>query len=379
MRDGEAFKSANIHSKFGETGLKERENLNYISVAAMYVGVIVGAGFASGRETWQFFGIFGKGGFFGSLLAGIAFALLAFMIGFLAVELDTDDMGKIISVVNNKRISEIIGYMMAAFLFTTIISMTAAGGSFLHQQFGIHRAIGGAVIAVLVAVTVLGDFKRISRFFKYIVPALFAVVMGLCVYVIFSDTMKSGRNREIENCGMVSKWYVAAPLYVAYNILGTIPMGATTCLNAKSEKNALAGSAIGGLLLGFMTFTLVAALQRDMEFTASMDLPMLGYSARISVPVNAVYGVVLYISIYSAATSVFYGFTTKIPESPRKKNIVLGAIFIGYLLGLAGFKNIVAYIYPVEGCFGFLVIVMLTLHFIKIAYLKFFSGKTGKR
>ena len=130
MRDGEAFKSANIHSKFGETGLKERENLNYISVAAMYVGVIVGAGFASGRETWQFFGIFGKGGFFGSLLAGIAFALLAFMIGFLAVELDTDDMGKIISAVNNKKISEIIGYMMAAFLFTTIISMTAAGGSF---------------------------------------------------------------------------------------------------------------------------------------------------------------------------------------------------------------------------------------------------------
>ena len=84
MRDGETFKSANIHSKFGETGLKERENLNYISVATMYVGVIVGAGFASGRETWQFFGIFGKGGFFGSLLAGLAFALLAFMIGFLA-------------------------------------------------------------------------------------------------------------------------------------------------------------------------------------------------------------------------------------------------------------------------------------------------------
>ena len=188
----------------------------------MYVGVIVGAGFASGRETWQFFGIFGKDGFFGSLLAGLAFALLAFMIGFLAVELDTDDMGKIISVVNNKKISEIIGYMMAAFLFTTIISMTAAGGSFLHQQFGIHRAIGGAVIAVLVAVTVLGDFKRISKFFKYIVPALFAVVMGLCVYVIFSDTIKSGRNREIENFGMISKWYVAAPLYVAYNILGTI-------------------------------------------------------------------------------------------------------------------------------------------------------------
>ncbi len=351
-------------------GLKEKENLNFISVAGMYVGVIVGAGFASGRETWQFFGLFGKGGFLGSILAGTAFALLAFMIGFIAVELDTSDMGRIISVVDNKKVAETIGYMMAAFLFTTIISMTAAGGSFLYQQFGIHRAVGGALIAILVAATVLGDFKRISKFFRYIVPVLFLVVMGLCVYVIFSGTIKSGGKYEPENLGMISKWYVAAPLYVAYNILGTIPIGATTCLNAKSEKDALTGSAIGGLLLGFMTFTLVAALQRDMSFTAGLDLPMLGYSARISVSVNVIYGVVLYISIYSAATSVFYGFTTKIPEGPHKKKIILFAIFIGYLLGLAGFKNIVAYIYPVEGCFGVIIILMLTLHFLKIACSK---------
>ena len=168
--------------------MKEKEHLNFISVAAMYVGVIVGA----------------------------AFAVLAFMIGFLAAELKTEDMGRIISLVDNKKITESIGCFMAVFLFTTIISMTAAGGSFLYQQFGIHKAIGGGIIAVLVAVTVLGDFKRISGFFKYIVPILFAVVMGMCFYIILSGTEQSGKTYNFQQPEIISSWYVAAPLYVAY-------------------------------------------------------------------------------------------------------------------------------------------------------------------
>ena len=32
-------------------------NLNVLNVALMFVGAIMGAGFASGREIWQFFGV----------------------------------------------------------------------------------------------------------------------------------------------------------------------------------------------------------------------------------------------------------------------------------------------------------------------------------
>ena len=50
---------------------------------------------------------------------------------------------------------------MAVFLFTTIISMTAAGGSFLYQQFGIHKAIGGGIIAVLIIVKHKSNIQRL--------------------------------------------------------------------------------------------------------------------------------------------------------------------------------------------------------------------------
>ena len=42
--------------------------LSAINIAMMYLGAILGAGFASGRECWQFFGVFGRKGYFGAVL-----------------------------------------------------------------------------------------------------------------------------------------------------------------------------------------------------------------------------------------------------------------------------------------------------------------------
>lgn len=347
------------------SGTTEKK-LNFVSVAAMYVGVIMGAGFASGRETWQFFGIFGDKAFYGVVIAAAGFAAIAYMIGYLAVRLNTRDMGRIVCFIDNRYLSEGFGYFMAVFLFTTIISMTAAGGSFLYQQFGVHRAIGGGIIAILVAATILGDFDRISRLFRYIVPVLFAVVIICCVLVILSDMKQSGATGGFKPSKMAPDWLIAAPLYVAYNMMGMIPMGATASLNAKSRGHALWGSLFGGLLLGMMILVLVFALQKDMAFSASLDLPMLGYSLRLSPVINVLYGSVLYVSIYSAATSVFYGFTTKLPEGPHRSRIILISILIGYLLGLVGFRNLVAYMYPIEGYFGLVVIFMITVNFFKV-------------
>ena len=44
-------------------------------VAMTYIGAVVGAGFASGQELWQFFARWGFSGWLGILLAGLLFAL----------------------------------------------------------------------------------------------------------------------------------------------------------------------------------------------------------------------------------------------------------------------------------------------------------------
>ena len=112
-------------------------NLNVLNVALMFVGAIMGAGFASGREIWQFFGVFGNKGKVGVLLVGLLFIILGTMTAYIARQLDTSDMGRIIVPGNNQKISNIISWFMAVILFTVLINMTSACGAMLHQLFGL--------------------------------------------------------------------------------------------------------------------------------------------------------------------------------------------------------------------------------------------------
>lgn len=342
------------------------KKLNFFNVAVMYVGTIMGAGFASGREGWQFFGIFGKKAYVGIALVGLLFMTLGMMVSYIARNLKTDDMGKVIAFTDNPKITNAVGYFMAAILYTIIISMSAAGGSLLNQQFGIHKSVGGAIIVALVILTVLGNFERLSKVFKLIIPVLFVIDIGCCIMVLCADIEQSGATSGFPPSGMAPNWFISAILFISYNMLGMIPIIATSSLQSKDSKNAILGSGLGGILLALLTLVLVIALQKDMAYTQSMDLPMLAYTSRLSKPINIIFGFVLFAAIYSAATSTYYGFSTKIKESPKKKYIIVTGACIGFVCGLSGFKTLVAYLYPTEGYIGFLVILMIFTNFIRV-------------
>lgn len=343
----------------------EQKKLSLFNVAVMYVGTIMGAGFASGREGWQFFGVFGANGFMGVILAGTLFMTVGMMVAYIARVKQTDDMGKIILCSDNPKLTEAIGYFLAAILYTIIISMSAAGGSFLHQQFGFHQAVGGGIIVIMVIFTVLGNFARISRVFRTVIPVLFAIDIYLCIRVIFADIHQSGATSGFPISAMTPNWFLAAILFISYNMMGMIPIVASASIRAKNQRSGVLGAGAGGFLLALLTFLLITALRKDMAFTQEMDLPMLAYSARLSVFANIAFGIVLFFAIYSAATSNYYGFTTKIKETPKKKYIVIVGAIIGFFCGLSGFTTIVSYLYPTEGYIGSVIIMMIFINFIK--------------
>lgn len=346
--------------------MQQKTNLNLLNVALMFVGAIMGAGFASGREIWQFFGVFGRQGRIGILLIAVLFVVLGMMTAYLARILGTNDMGRIIAPGGNPKIENLVSWFMAIMLFTVLINMTAAGGALLHQNFGISRLVGGVLIGVLVIVTVLGEFERISRVFRYIMPVLFAAVILISVLAVTANLGASAQREPVKPSPIAGNWVLAACLYISYNILAMIPIVATSSVNAKSEKSAMLGSGLGGIFLGVLAFTIVLALQKDMQFAQAMDMPMLAYAGRISKGAGIIYSVLLFAAIYASATSNFYGFTTKLRTDEKKSRKVILSACLAFLLGLVGFKNVVAYMFPIEGYLGFAIIAMLLLTFAQV-------------
>ena len=346
--------------------MQQKTNLNLLNVALMFVGAIMGAGFASGREIWQFFGVFGKQGRIGILLIAVLFVVLGMMTAYLARILGTNDMGRIIAPGGNPKIENLVSWFMAIMLFTVLINMTAAGGALLHQNFGISRLVGGVLIGVLVIVTVLGEFERISKVFRYIMPVLFAAVILISVLAVNANLGASAQREPVKPSPIAGNWVLAACLYISYNILAMIPIVATSSVNAKSEKSAMLGSGLGGIFLGVLAFTIVLALQKDMQFAQAMDMPMLAYAGRISKGAGIIYSVLLFAAIYASATSNFYGFTTKLRTDEKKSRKVILSACLAFLLGLVGFKNVVAYMFPIEGYLGFAIIAMLLVNFVQV-------------
>lgn len=295
------------------------KKLSYIEITSLYIGVIMGAGFASGRECWQFFGVFGQKGYFGAVFSTVCFVVLACMLTYIARSKNTSDLGRLISPFENRYIDNVIGWTLGIIYYTMIIAMTAAGGSLLNQQFGISKVFGGLVIAVLCIVTVLGDFERVSKVFRLLVPVLFVIGIVTILLTIHMDFGQSGAVSGYRPGRMSPNWPVSALVFMAYNTLGMITMAGSCAVNAKDTANAYKGAVLGTLCLGVLTILLLRALLTDMAFSSSLDLPMLGFSARISPLLNMIYAVVLYGAVYSTGASTYYGFSTRIRDGRIKK------------------------------------------------------------
>ena len=339
------------------------KKLSFLEITSLYIGVIMGAGFASGRECWQFFGVFGNRGYLGAVFSTVCFVILACMLTYIARSKGTADLGRLISPFDNRYIDSIIGWILGIIYYSMIIAMTAAGGSLLNQQFGISKVFGGLVIAVLCIITVLGDFERVSKVFRLLVPVLFVIGVLTIILTIRADFGQSGAVSGYTPGRMSPNWPVSALVFMAYNTLGMITMAGSCAVNARDSRHAYAGAVLGTLCLGGLTLLLLRALLTDMAFSASLDLPMLGFSARISPVLNIIYAVVLYGAVYSTGATTYYGFSTRLKNGKYKKYIIAGGAAVGFLLGLTGFKQLVEFLYPAQGYIGILFIILIIINF----------------
>lgn len=347
-----------------------RRKLTALNITFLYVGTLMGAGFASGREIWQFFGVFGEKSVPAILIVMVCFMLFGMMTVKISQQLETSDIGKIILPYENHQLENAIGTVIAAILFLVYTVMDAAGGALFQEQFGLHRAIGSGILTLLVIITTLGGFERISRNFKHIIPILLIIVFAVCISIMMMQFPVQGREVPITISPLAPYWHSSAFIYVAYNMLGGIPILASCVKRARTPQTALKGAALGGLILGLAALIMNLAMLTDPWLSDTSVLPILSLSGKISVVVKWLYAVLLMFAVYSTATSNFFGFTTKLKDNKNKKAMIILAAILGFALSLVGFAEIIAIILPVEGYCGVLFLSFMTVHYIQLRKTK---------
>lgn len=343
---------------------------NIIRIASAMVGVVVGAGFASGQETMQFFSSFGYIGLLGAIISGVLFALLGTALGDISQIKVSDSYKEGIYFICGKYLGVLFDIAITFFMFAIAVVMFAGGGSLLEQQWGIPAHVGSIAVIVITVLLVSMRVEKIITFIGSVTPILVVMVIVVVIYAAFTQSASIDELNEAAKSTPrgASNWLIAALLYVSYNIVVGGPFLMIAGGVATSRRNAVLGGLLGGVILGILILLIGAGVFARINDVGSVALPTLQIATEASPALGFIMAVVIFMMILNTAVGVLYAFLARIlrPETMSFKVGAAASGAIGYAGSKVGFIALVGTVYPFFGYLGFVLIAAILIAWIRI-------------
>lgn len=319
----------------------------WVQVAATYIASVIGAGFASGRELWQFFGRYGSPGIWGLLVAGILFWLG----GYLALEHGRRGVTTVESLMRTifpPTLSIWVDRLSGVFLWVGLAVVVAGGGAVGHAMWNWPVLIGQALTIGLIVLIVAGGVTRVMVANAYLVPYL--IVLAMLVALLGSPPV----GHSVMPAHGLGGWLLSALLYVSYNIF----TGVVVLLNVGPTLGNRQGSFMAA---GMATLVLTGVgwiELRTIGVRGGIDaLPMLTAANMVHSVLGKLYGLSLWVALLTTGVAEAY-----ILRSRYGNSVYAGMAGIP-ILASVGFEELVATAYPIMGILSAVLWIPLTLSY----------------
>ncbi|WP_029328946.1 YkvI family membrane protein [Lentibacillus jeotgali] len=334
-----------------------------LKIGSAFIGIIVGAGLASGQEILQYFTSFGLWGIVGAVVTTALFAYVGMMLVWLGSRAKQPSHKEVIYGVSGRFLGLIIDYILIFTLFGVGVVMIAGAGSNLNQQFGIPIIAGTTLISILVIVTGMLRVDRVVNIISGITPFLIIFVVIVSIYSFLTmddsylnlDSIARGHPTSLPN------WFISAINYVSFNTAVGASMAIVTGAAETDRKTAAWGGLAGGIGLGLIILLSHLAIFAKIEEVGSLELPTLGIVNDISPFLGVLMSLVLFAMIFNTAISMFYSFGARFTEPGTKtfKLFFTITVVVGYATSFVGFTDLVSSLYPFIGYLGLVLIIVL--------------------
>lgn len=334
-----------------------------LQIGGAFVGLIVGAGFASGQEIMQYFTSFGTMGLLGAGVATIVFAFLGMTLAQLGSDLQQSSHKGVIYQISGRYLGVVLDVLITFFLFGVAVVMFAGAGATFSQMFGVPAMVGSMVMVALTIGTLLMNVKDILNIIAIVTPYLLVVIFIILIYSLFTMDISWSQADAIakQQTSAAGNWLLAAILYVSYNIAAgaalLIVMGGTE----KNRNVAGLGGILGGIILGALIILINVTMFIKMDVVAGVDMPTLELANQIHPIIGILMSFALLGMMYNTAVGMFYTFTVRFFPSDawafKPAVIVVG--LLGFAASLVGFTSLVGKVYSTMGYLGFALILVV--------------------
>jgi len=340
----------------------ENRTTGILAAAATYIGTVIGAGFASGQEVLQFFGLLGPLGLPAIGLTVAGFALFGGRVMEVGLETGAESHLPVLRHTAG-RLAIVLDIVVTFFLFGATSAMIAGSGSVLRQEYGLPDAVGAGLMALATVMTVVTGIRGVVTAISAVVPFLMAGVLLVSI-VVLSSTGVSLKPPPPGLRPAVPFWPLAGVTYISYNIIMSVPVLSALGSSMKSRRDARKAAALGAAGLGIALAMVYLALVSSFPEVTRYEVPLAHLATSVHALGKPFFVGVFLAEVYTTAVADLYGLAARI-VSPASRSFRV-TVALGGALALwaasAGFTNLVRVVYPAVGWAGLVFLGALALH-----------------
>lgn len=307
--------------------------------SCLFVGAVVGAGFATGREIVLFFG---DGGVLAPVICGLAMGLFASVFMFTA-KFGDDGKSRFVKCVN-----AVVNVVSAICMFFTVIAMT--GGLQELSALTTGYRLPGFIVALLCVCACAGKGEAASKLNSLLIPVL--IIMLAVLYAMSENDVR-----------IVPVNVYKAVSYLSMNmLLGGFLVSERG--KQSSTKEIIAVGIVSGVCMSvLMFFVYVVSVNYS-------NAPMPVFAFCESVGIGGAGAIVVAIAIITTLAGAAKTLSNELSKNifSRKESVIAAVLFTLSSYGW-DFKTAVDLFYPLIAAVACVVLALWTVRFVSIVIL----------
>ncbi|GGL59116.1 YkvI family membrane protein [Sporolactobacillus putidus] len=318
--------------------------ISVLQVASAFIGTIVGAGFASGKEIIQFFTQYQINGTLGAIFSGVLMTWAGTKMMIYARRIGAYSFNELVIHIFGER----LGTAIQALVFFVILGITgvmlAGAGAVFQEQLDWHRQIGIVLALVVSFLFLLKGIRGLLWINTLVVPMLAAFVL----------TVFLGRGAAPDAVWLTGniKWLPAALSYASFNMLTALVVLVPLAKETEDETVLWLGGLLGGAGLGLILI-LAHFLLLGAPESAGFEMPMADIVRHFGPLIHIGFVAVIFGEILTTFIGNIFGLARQLrstfPLIPNMRAAIF-ILFIGaFLISQAGYGSLIRTLYPLFG------------------------------
>jgi uncharacterized membrane protein YkvI len=328
-------------------------------IAAVYVGTVVGAGFATGKEIVEFFSRFGFFGFISILMSGYLLVIFGSKLMRMAARINAKSYQEFNSYLFGKWAGRAINFFMLFMLLGVSAVMLAGAGAVFEEQLDLPKNLGVFLTIIFSFFVMMVGTRGIFAVNTFVVPIMITFSLLLMTFSVRIPNFLS-QFLFIPHADDGWKSVLAPFSYAALNLGLAQAVLVPIASEIKDDWTIKWGGILGGMALTIILISshLTLIMLPNLQL---YQIPMAVIMKNLAPFLYWIFVLVIYGEIFTSVIGNVFGIDRQIKQYLSVPTLLsISCIFaVCYVISLIDYGQLLSYLYPLFGYISLIFFVLL--------------------